>query len=174
MKKNICLFLFSITISVLHAQNSNSNSILVRHDTTTLKAGDCEWIIKSLAKNDPALNHELGKSLSLFLLGAIGKGKIKAFDAATNEPIPAKKILTWQIPSDSMMKYDDKGNSKVIVVQGQHDPSRIDEIRICHDWYLDVASGKLQSVIKWIEPREQIYTSTGLFIGYRALCRIFY
>jgi len=174
MKKYICLLLLSTALSVLHAQTSNSNSILIRHDTTTLKAGDCEWIIKSLAKNDPSLTHELGKPLSLFLLGAIEKGKIKAFDVISNKQIPANKILTWNMPSDSVMSYDDAGNSKIVVVQHQHSSDKMDEVRIFHDWYLDVATRKLQSVIKWIELREQIYTSTGLFIGYGALCRIYY
>ena len=174
MKKYSFLFLFSIALSALHAQSSNSNSILIRHDTTTLKAGDCEWIIKSLVKNDPGLTQELGKPLSLFLLGAIEKGKIKAFDMISNKAIPANKILTWNLPADSVMTYDDVGNSKIVAMQRQHSSDKIDEVSIFHDWYLDVASGKLQSVIKWIELREQVYTSTGLFIGYGALCRIYY
>ena len=180
MKKYSFLFLFSIALSVLHAQSSQSNSpqgsasILVRHDTTTLKAEDCEWIIKSLVKNDPSLTQELGKPLSLFLLGAIEKGKIKAFDVISNKPIPANKILTWNLPADSVMSFDGAGNSKIVAMKRQHSSDKIDEVRIYHDWYLDMASGKLQSVIKWIELREQVYTSSGLFIGYGALCRIYY
>jgi len=174
MKKIILLLAFSTIVLNLCAQNNSSNSILVRHDTTTLKAGDCEWIIKSLAKNDPALNKEIGKSLSLFLLGAIEKGKIKAFDVISNKPIPANKILTWNLMADSLMTSDEAGNTKIIAVQRQHSSDRIDEVRLFHDWYLDVATGKLQSVIKWIELREQISTSTGLFIGYGALCRVYY
>ncbi len=170
MKKYFCLLLLSTAFSAIHAQNN----LLIRHDTTTLKAGDCEWIIKSLVKNDPSLTHELGKPLSLFLLGAIEKGKIKAFDAISNKPIPAKKILTWNLPADSLMTMDEAGNEKLIAIQREHSSDKIDEVRLFHDWYLDVATGKLQSVIKWIELREQIYTSTGLFLGYAALCRIYY
>ena len=174
MKKYLCFFLLSIALSTLHAQNNNSNSILVRHDTTTLKADDCEWIIKSLAKNDPALNQELGKSLSLFFLGAIESGKLKAFDGVTNKPIPANKILTWNLSPDSVMTTDAAGNPKIVAKERRHSSDNIDQIRISHDWYLDIASGKLESVIKWIELREQVYTSTGMFIGYSVLCRIYY
>ena len=133
MKKYFLLLLFSIALSSLHAQNSNSNSILIRHDTSTLKEGDCEWIIKSLVKNDPALTHELGKSLPQFLFGAIEKGKLKAYDAISNEPIPAKKISTWKMPSDSMMSMDESGNSKIVVIQREHQSDRIDQIRISHE-----------------------------------------
>jgi len=173
MKKTIFLFAFSIIVLNVFAQN-NSNSILIRHDTATLKVGDCEWIIKSLAKNDPSLNAEIGKSLPQFLLDGIQKGKIKAFDANTNTPITAKKILTWQMPVDSIMTMDESGNSKLGTIQREHSSDNIDEVRIYNDWYLDVATGKLKSVIKWIELREKIHSSMGDFLGYAAFCRIYY
>lgn len=173
MKKQLILFaLAGFTIGGF--AQSTSNSVLVRLDTTTLKASECEWIIKSLVKNDPALTQELGRSLPQFIFGAIEKGKLRAFDPITNELIPAKKIRTWQMPSDSIMSYDDQGNSKIVVIQRQRQSDRIDQIRISHDWNLDVATGKLQSVIKWVELREKIYTAMGGFLGYTAMCRIYY
>ncbi len=175
MKKIIVISVLVFRAFGTNAQNSSSNNVFIRHDTTTLKAANCEWIIKSLTRNDPRLNQELGKSLPQFFFGAIEKGKLKAFDAVTNEPIPDKKIFTWKMPSDSMMTYDDKGDDpKIVVRQRTHPTDKIDEVRIYHDWYLDVATGKIQSVIKWIELREQVYTATGLFLGYAALCRVFY
>ena len=175
MKKYITtLALIIITLSTL-AQVSNSNSILIRHDTTLLKAEECEWIIKSLVRNDPKLTHELGKPLSMFLLGAIEKGKIKAFDGYDNAPIPAKKIMTWKMPTDSVMTFDDQGNpSKIVVVQSEHTSDHLNRIRINQDWYLDIATGKFRSEIKWIELMQEIHTSTGLMLGYAPLCRIYY
>ncbi len=156
------------------AQNSNSSSILVHHDTTLLKAEDCEWIIKSLVKNEHDLTSPPGKSVSLIIMDAIEKGKLKAFDRVTNTPIPADKISTWQMPADSIMTHDDAGNAKVSVVQRRHTSDHLNRIRIYHDWYFDVSTGKLQSVIKWIELMEEIHTSTGFLLGYAPLCRIYY
>jgi hypothetical protein len=157
------------------AQNNVSNSILIRHDTTLLKAEECEWIIKSLVKNDPKLTHELGKSLPMFLLGAIAKGKIKAYDGNDNTLIPAKKIFTWKMRADSVMTYDEQGNnSKIVVMQQEQTGEYLNRIRINQDWYLDIATGKFRSEIKWIELMQEIHTSTGEMLGYAPLCRIYY
>ena len=173
MKKQLLIAALIVTACNSFAQTRTS-SVLVRHDTSTLKADNCAWIIKSLAKNDPSLKPEIGKSLSQLILEAIEKGKIKAFDANTNAPIPAKKIFTWQMPADSMMTSDEKGNTKLVVVQHKLSSDKIDEIRIYNDLYLDVATGKLQSVIKWLELRAQIYSSLGDLLGHAAFCRVFY
>ena len=157
------------------AQSSNSNSILIRHDTTLLKADECEWIIRSLVKNDLKLTPELGKPLSLFLLGAIEKGKLKAFDGFTNEPIPAKKIMTWKMPADSVMTFDDNGNaSKIVIVQRERMSDQLNRVRIFQDWYLDIATGKFHSEIKWVELMEEVHSSIGDMLGYSVLCRIYY
>ena len=34
---------------------AQNNGLLVRHDTTLLRANECEWIVRSLVKNDPSL-----------------------------------------------------------------------------------------------------------------------
>jgi len=173
MKKQLIIVALIIVACKASAQ-TGANSIIIRHDTATLKPENCEWIIKSLAKNNPALNREVGKSLSQFLLDAIEKGKLKAFDGNSNEAIPAKKIYTWHLMADSMMTQDEAGNPKIIAVQRKHSPDKIDQVRIYQDWYLDVASGKLRSVIKCIELREAIYSSLGEFLGHAALCRVYY
>ena len=57
----------------------------------------------------------------------------------------------------------------------RRDPDNISRIRIFQDWYFDVSTGKLQGMIKWIELLEEVHTSySGIFIGYRPFCRIYY
>ena len=175
MKKISTTLALVIVVFSLFAQNSNSNTILVRHDTTILIAAECEWIIKSLTKNDPAFTPELGKPVSLIILQAIEKGKLKAIDRMTNKPIPGKEIYTWEMPVDTVAVYDDAGNSKYKIIQRLRSSDNIPRIRIYQDWYLNLATGKLQSEIKWIELLEEIHSSySGIFIGYKPLCRIFY
>ena len=173
MKKNIifpALLIFSLASFA-----QNSNSIFVRHDTTLLKAEECEWIIKSLAKNNPALTSEIGKPVPLILLQAITKGKLIAIDKLSNKPIPGKQIRTWGMAVDSMMVYDEQGNAKVKAIQSERNSDDIRLIRIYQDWYFDVATAKFNAVIKWIELMEEVHSpSSGLYLGNTVLCRIFY
>ena len=175
MKKYIPIAAIIISAFSSFAQNSHSNRILVRHDTTLLKAAECEWIVKSLTKNDPAVNSEIGKPVPLIILQAIEKGKLKAFDLVTNKPIPAKEIFTWKMQTDTISAYDDAGNVKYTVVQQRHSSDHLKQLRVFQDWYFDVSTGKFNSVIKWIELLEEIHSSSsGIFIGYLPLCRIYY
>lgn len=174
MNKNI-IVLFLLFSQFAFAQNKNSSSVLVRHDTTLLKASECEWIIKSLAKNNPGLTSEIGKPIPLILLQAIEKGKLKAIDPQTNKSIPAKQIRTWRIGADSMMVYDDEGKGKIKVIQHERSSDNVSLIRIYQDWFFDVALGKFKTEIKWIELVEEIHSpATGIFLGHTALCRIYY
>lgn len=106
---------------------------------------------------------------------AIAKGKLKAIDAETNKQIPGKQIYTWRLATDTMLVYDEAGKETYKVIQRLRNPDDIPMIRIFQDWYFDVSTGKLQSAIKWIELMEEVHTnSTGIFIGYTPLCRIYY
>ena len=175
MKKYIPAFALIICALSTVAQNNNTNSILVRHDTTLLKADECAWIVKSLIKNDPALTSEIGKEVSLIIMQAIEKGKLKAIDPETNKPIPAKEIFTWKMTCDTVPEYDTEGNIKrYLIVRRIHSSDNLNQIRIYQDWYFDVSSGKFNAVIKWIELMEDISTSQGIYLGKAALCRIYY
>lgn len=176
MKKYLSTIASIICTVCAFAQDNNSNSILVRHDTTLLKATECEWIIKSLVKNDPAVTSEIGKPLPLILLEAIEKGKLKAIDPQTNKPIPPNEIFTWKMAADTMPVYNDYGNiTRYQVLKRLHSGDDIRQIRIFQDWYFELSSGKFQAVTKWIELQEEIHLpDTGTFIGYAALCRIYY
>jgi hypothetical protein len=175
MKKYIPTIALIICAFSSFAQNNHTNNILVRHDTTLLKAEECEWIVKSLVKNDPSLTSEIGKPVTLIILEAIEKGKLKAIDPETNKPIPAKEIFTWKMSSDTIAEFDNEGNIKGYrAMKHTHSENDLTQINIYQDWYFDVSTGKFHSVIKWIELRGNIVTSQGIFLGTTALCRIYY
>lgn len=175
MKKNIVFLGLLILHFYSFAQNNTLNNSLVRHDTSLLKAAECEWIIKSLAKNNSTLTSEIGKPISLILFQAIEKGKLIAIDKLTNKPIPGKKIRTWDMGVDSMMVYDEQGNGKIKAIQRERSSDDISSIRIYQDWYFNVSTGKFNGIIKWIELMEEVHSpGSGLYLGNKVLCRIFY
>ena len=154
---------------------AQSNSILLRHDTTQLKALECEWVIKALIKIDPSLISEIGKSVPLIILQAIERGKLKATDPLTNKIIPAKEIFTWKMPRDTMMVADANGNyTKQEVIQRKINSDDITQLRIFQDWYFDIKTAKIQSQIKWIDLLIDVHSSSGFLLGQKNLCRIFY
>ncbi len=172
MKKYTTTLLLAVLCCGCFAQSS---SILVRHDTTLLRADQSEWIVKSLVKNDPLMTQQIGKSIPEIILESIKKGKIKAIDPETNKPIPAREIMGWKMQVDSVMVFDNQGEvSKTIAVRHDLDPPSISQIRIFQDWYVDVVAGKFRAEIKWIELLEEVKTSVGVFLGYRPFCRIYY
>ena len=172
MRKYITTLLLAAINQFSFAQNS---SILVRHDTLLLKAVECEWIVKSLEKNDPSLTGQIGKTFPQILIESIASGKLKAIDPETNKQIPSKEIRTWNMRIDSVMVYDEKtGDVKMMVVKRELDPESITQIRVFQDWYMDVASGNFRSEIKWIELLREVISSSGIMLGYAPFCRIYY
>jgi Gliding motility associated protein GldN len=169
MKKITTTLALVLFVLSSFAQKNHLNEILVRHDTTILKAEECEWVIKPLSKTG-----ETVKSVPLVILQAIQKGKLQAVDPLTGILIPAKEIFTWGRAADTMATIDGSGNMKYHVVQSEHNPENIPLIRIYHDWYFDVSSGNLIAGIKCIELIEEVKTSSGYNIGYRPFCRIYY
>ncbi|MBI1780932.1 MAG: hypothetical protein HYR66_06125 [Sphingobacteriales bacterium] len=155
-------------------QSKNSNSILIRHDTTSLKASECEWLIKSLPKNKPALTIHIGTNIPDLILHLIEKGEIIATDIATEKPIPGKEIYTWNKPVDTVAVYDINGNIKDSLIKQERLTQYMPEIKIYQDWFLDMDTGKFYSEVKWIELMEGIYTSNGFLIGYAPAFRIYY
>ena len=79
------------------------------------------------------------------------------------------------MPSDTAAVYNKKTDrTEYQIVQGKINPSRISQIKMEQDWFLDAASGKIFSKIKWIEPRIEVYSGSETFIGYRTFCHIDY
>ena len=168
MKKTSATSVLVLFVFSSFAQ-TNLNKILIRHDTTTLKAEECEWVIKPLSKTG-----ETGKSVPLVILQAIYNGKLRAVDPLTDKQIPPKEIFTWRTASDTIAESDAEGNMKYKTIQAKHNPEDIPLIRIYQDWYFDVSTGKFRPVIKWIELLEDVKSASGYFIGHRPLCRIYY
>jgi len=158
------LFVFSS-----FAQNNPIHEILVRHDTTTLKADECEWIIKPRPKTG-----ETGNSVPFVILQAIQKGTLRAVDPLTGLQIPANEIFFWRMTADTVAEIDEGKNTPYKIVRAKHNPDQIPLIRICQDWYFDIQSGMFRSEIKWIELLEEVKSASGYFIGLRPLCRIYY
>ena len=170
----IKLLIYSFLFSTL-VFGQNATKFFVRHDTSLLKASDCEWVIKSITKDEFAVKTEYGKSVSLLILQAIEKGKLIGFDPETTKQIPAKEIFTWQMAADTVSVFDAAGNSKYKVVQSRVNADDITQIRIFQDWYFNMSSGKIVSESRSIELLQEIRNNfTGIFIGNKAFCKIYY
>ncbi len=169
MKKITTTLAFLLTVFNIFAQNSSSNKILIRHDTTVLKAEECEWLIKLDTKPD-----ETSRSVPLIILETIKKGHLQALDPQTDFPIPSNEIFTWNMPVDTVAKLDDSGHQRFVVIKSELNPDNIPFIKIYSDWYLDVANGNFYSVIKWIELMREVRSHNGYFRGYIPFCRVYY
>lgn len=165
MKKK---FLFSLFILSAIFVSAQENRTFLRHDTILLRSDECQWLIKtSVVEN---------KSVPQAILEAVQTGKLKAFDAQTNESIPGSKILTWRQPADTTMVWDAKRNENGIkIIQHKINAEHLTRIRVYFDWYLNTATGKIESQIKMFELIGEIQApSTGDIIGYQPLYRIYY
>jgi hypothetical protein len=171
MKKRVFIFILVITALRSFAQSGDSNTVLVRQDTVTLKASECAWIIKPLSVS----SSETGNSIPQLLLQAIEKGKLKAFDSWSEKPIPAKEIYTWKMRIDTIDVSGDGDNPKFDVVQQIRSANDIPRIRICQDWYFDIENNKLFSRIKWMEFMEfDPYSFDNENRDIVPFCRIYY
>lgn len=172
MKKYVITLTLAVAAWCCHAQNS---SVLVRHDTTVLKISDCEWVVKSLPKNNPALTSAIGTAIPKLILQAVHQGRLRAFDPTTNKHITAKDIYTWQMGDQTYQKTDPDGsNPRTVTVKKELDLDSITAIRIYQDWYFDVATRRLHSQIKWIELLREVHMASGINLGRAMFCRIYY
>lgn len=168
MKKYTTTLAFVFTVFSSFAQNNLSKQILLRHDTTTLKAEECEWIFKLQART--------AKSVPQVILESVQSGKLKAYDPQTNEFIPGNKIYTWRQATDTMMVWDARKEENVIkVIQHKINPEHLTRIRIYQDGYLNMATGKIESQVKMFELMGEVRTpSSGDIMGYQVLFRVQY
>lgn len=168
MKRITTTLAFVFTVFSSFAQNNLSKEILLRHDTTTLKTEECEWIFKPQARTV--------KSVPQVILESVQSGKLKAYDPQTNELIPGNKIYTWRQAADTMMVWDARKEENVIKVsQHKINQEHLTRIRVYQDWYLNMATGKIESQIKKFEIMGEVLTpSSGDIIGYQILYRIQY
>jgi hypothetical protein len=167
-------------VFVLISTNAQTGSLFLRHDTVMLSASECNWLIPPAPSQTKSVNtipvtqsnHQ--NTVSEWFLSSIKEGKLKAVDPLSDKFIPAKQIYAWGMPADTMTVYmnSEKASYKVVVKEIQ--PEKIDQIRIQQDWWLDASTGKIFSKINWIELMIEVYSSTGMYIGHRPFCRIYY
>ena len=116
------------------------------------------------------------RSLPQAILETVQSGKLKAYDPLTNELIPGNKIFTWRQGADTMMVWDTKKEENILkIIQHKINPEHLTRIRLYHDWYLNTATGKIESRVKMFELMGEVRTpSSGDIIGYQILYRIQY
>ena len=168
MKKTATTLFATIVVFFSFGQKNPVHKMLVRHDTIILKTDEYQWLGKtSAAKN---------KSVPQVILESVQSGKLKAFDPQTNKLIPGNKIFTWRQAADTMTVWNARKEENVItVVQHKINPENLTRIRIYHDWYLNTATGKIESRIKMLELIGEVRTpSSGDMIGYQIFCRVRY
>jgi hypothetical protein len=178
MKKITTTAVFLCLLVVTNAQN---NAIFLRHDTSILVASDCNWLIPPVPAQTRSVNtipitvvdHE--STVSEWFLSAIKKGKLKAVDPFSEQPIPAKQINNWGMPADTMAVYDvNMEVAQYKVLSQELQPEKIDRIRIQQDWWLDRSTGKIFSRIGWIELLTEVNDPSGMYISHKPFCRIYY
>jgi hypothetical protein len=149
----ILFWLISILFSNTLFAQSNQDTMLMRRDTVLLRAD---------------------KTIVETILKSVAQGKLKAIDYTTNQRIPPGQVYTWRMATDTVLRYDTSGNSKLEIVQQYRKAEHIPQIRMQQDWYFDSASGRIISRVRWIELLEEISSSTGEFVGLRPFCRVYY
>lgn len=104
------------------------------------------------------------------------KGNLKAIDTETGIPIPVKKLLTMNMPADTMAVFDIDDPSKITgykVLQQERSPAGFNRIRIEQDLFFDFKNERLFSIIKSVMLMEGIYTTNNnQIMGYRAFARL--
>lgn len=168
MKKITTTIVAALAVFSSFSQLNSSNKKFVRHDTATLKTEECKWMFKTMSGTI--------KSVPQAILETVQSGKLKAYDPLTNELIPGNKIFTWRQAADTMMVWDAKKEENVLkFIQHKINPEYLTRIRVYQDWYLNTATGKIESWIKTVELVGEVRTpSSGDLIGYQPLFRIQY
>jgi hypothetical protein len=167
-------------VFILMSTNAQTRSLFLRHDTTILLASACNWLIPPLpapksTNTTPLTLSNQQNTVSEWFLSSINKGKFKAVDPFTEKPIPSGQIYTWGMPADTIAVYDlkmEKESYKVVVNEIQ--PEMIDRLRIQQDWWLDASTGKIFSRINWVELMIDVNGPSGMNLGQRPFCRIYY
>lgn len=114
--------------------NAQNNGAFLKHDTITLKASQCNWLIPPQLKTSAKIIE--ANTVAEWVLEAIKQGKLKATDPETGAIISADKITTWNAPADTVMVFDTEGETfSYRVMLAEIDPSHLSAIKILQDWY---------------------------------------
>src|SRR6478672_7192852 len=97
-------FIVMILTLTVTASVAQTTGFFLRTDTITLTSLNSNWMVPPAYKNEY-------KTLPGYFLQALLKGKLKASDPNSGKPIPAGKILSWDMPADTVLRYDMEGNT---------------------------------------------------------------
>jgi hypothetical protein len=153
LQTGFILFITLCCCLFVSGQGNPSSPVLIRQDTVV-------WDI-------PA-------NVSERLLRAIETGIVKTVDYFTGKAIPANKIYTWRMGTDTVARYDSNENMKYEVIQLSRKPGSITRLQVVQSWYWNAEKGELFSRVNRIELIEELRDASGFFRGYTPLCRINY
>lgn len=120
---------------------------------------------KMITEGDPDLAAHLFEDLR--------SGKLAAYDAETNIRIPYKKLLTWQMPSDTVVVYDVNGEpAGEKILQKEIQPFDFGWIKIKQKWYFDFTTEKLYAEVASITLMQRIFSGSGIYIGMKPFCHL--
>lgn len=104
------------------------------------------------------------------------RGRLKAIDLESGKIIPAKKILTIDMPADTIPVYDVNDPGKLVeykVLHSERNPRDFNRIRIKQDLYFDFKNEKMYSVVKSVTLMRAFYSPDGITLrGVAPFCRL--
>jgi hypothetical protein len=153
--------------------NGQNKPVFLKHDTITLRASQCNWLIPAELK--PTDKSIKANSVTEWFLEAITQGKLNATDPQTNVAIPPGKIKTWKAAADTVLVLDPAGEKATYKIEiAEINPSHLSVIKLQQDWYMDTSSGKISSQVKWVQLMKEHRDASGQFIAFVPYCRIDY
>lgn len=99
------------------------------------------------------------------------KGNLKAIDVESGKVIPAKKLLSFGMSSDTTASFHEDP-VRITVVHRERSSSDLNCIRIKQDFYFDFKNERLYSVVRSVTLMEIIYLPNGVVRGLRSFCRL--
>lgn len=104
------------------------------------------------------------------------KGNIKPVEFESGKLIPSEKILSWEMPSDTVPVYDYKDPTKLTeyrVIHLERSSTDFSRLRIRQDLYFDFKNERLYSVVRSVVIMLPVRSFDGSIRGYIPYCRIY-
>jgi hypothetical protein len=152
------------------------------YNTTTVRSAGAKYLTTSdvlyhINPRDSITDFKMvsegNPDLAADLFEELRTGKLAAYDVETNVRIPYKKLLTWQMPSDTVVVYDVNGEpAGEQIVQKEIQPSDFGWIKVKQQWYFDFTSEKLYAEVASITLMQKIFSGSGSYIGMKPFCKL--
>lgn len=160
------------------AYNSDGNSKIpaVSKDVVLINSDEVEYefSMENPSHFDSVLT--AGRPLiGSLILADLSKGKIRATEISSGRNIPKGKMLTWQMPRDTVMVFDEKDDTKpgrIKVIQKERNPADFSRLRIRQDLYFDFKNERLFSRVRSVIIVVAVRNYDGDIRGYMPFCRL--